>query len=126
MQNERTGNVFFQIVKGVGLALAFSFLAVIIFASIRTAVTLPDKWVRPVNQTIKVVSVALGAFCCVRGERGLLQGLGIGALFTALSFLSFSALGGTFGLTWLIFAELGLAMLTGGVFGALAVNIKRD
>ncbi len=126
MQNERTGNVFFQIAKGVGLALAFSFLAVIIFASVKTAVAVPEKWVRPVNQTIKALSVALGAFLCVRGEKGLLQGAGIGALFTALSFLTFSALGGTFALTWLIFAELGLAVLIGGVFGALAVNIKRE
>ena len=126
MQNERTGNVFFQIAKGVGLALSFSLLAVIIFASVKTATAVPDKWVRPVNQTIKVLSVALGAFFCVRGEKGWLQGLGVGALFTALSFLTFSALGGAFSISWLIFAELGLAMLTGGVFGALAVNIKRD
>lgn len=126
MQNERTGNVFFQIAKGVGLALSFSFLAVLIFASVRTAVSVSDKWVRPVNQTIKVLSVALGAFLCVRGEKGWLQGICVGALFTALSFLTFSALGGAFALTWLIFAELALAALTGAVFGALAVNIKRD
>ena len=126
MQNERTGSMFFQIAKGVGIALAFSLLAVIIFASIRTAVAISSAWVRPVNQTIKVIAVALGAVLCVRGEKGWLQGLAIGALFTALSFLTFSALGGTFALTWLIFAELGLAMLTGSVFGALAVNIRHD
>ena len=126
MQNERTGNVFFQIAKGVGLALGFAFLAVVVFASIRTAVNVSEQWVRPVNQTIKVFSVALGAFFCVRGEKGWLQGISIGALFTALSFLTFSALGGTFALTWLIFAELALAALTGTVFGALAVNIQRD
>ena len=126
MQKEQTGNVFFRIAKGVGLGLAFSFLMVIIFASVRTAITVPDKWVYPVNQTIKVCAIALGTLLYVRGEKGFLQGIAIGALFTALSYLAFSSLGGDFSITWMIFAELALATFVGGVFGALAVNIRRD
>ena len=126
MQNQSVGNVFFHIVKGVALALAFSFLAVVVFASILQIAPLPDKIIYPVNQTVKAVAIALGALVFVRGERGLLQGLAIGALFTALSYLSFSALGGDFSLSWLIFAELALALFIGGVSGAIAVNLKRE
>ena len=127
MRNETTtGSGLFHIIKGVGLALAFSFLATVVFASILQFSPLPDKVIYPVNQTVKVVAVILGALVCVRGEKGLIQGLAIGGLFTALSYLTFSALGGDFSLSWLIFAELALALFAGAVSGAIAVNLKRE
>ena len=127
MQNERTADgVIFCIIKGVGLALAFSLLAAVVFASILQIFPLEDKWIYPINQTVKVVAVILGALVCVRGEKGLLQGLAIGVLFTALSYLTFSALGGDFSLSWLIFAELALALFSGAVGGVVAVNLKRE
>ena len=127
MQNETTaGSVIFQIIKGVGIALAFSFLATVVFASILQVFPIPDKVIYPVNQTVKVVAVILGALVCIRGEKGLIQGLAIGALFTALSYLTFSALGGDFSLSWLIFAELALSLFTGAVSGAIAVNLRKD
>lgn len=127
MQNEtKTGSAIFSIIKGVGLALAFSFLASVVFASILQFSPLPDKVIYPVNQTVKVLAVVLGALVCVRGEKGLVQGLAIGGLFTALSYLTFSALGGDFSLSWLIFAELALVLFAGAVSGAIAVNIRRE
>ena len=127
MQNEwMTGGKIFNIIKGVALALAFSLLASIVLASILQFSPLPDKVIYPINQTVKVVAIMLGALVFVREEKGFLQGVAIGALFTALSYLSFSALGGDFSLSWLIFAELALALFVGAVSGAIAVNIRRD
>lgn len=126
MQNETTGNVFFRIIKGVGLALAFSFLCSVVLAGVLTVASLPDKVIYPIDQTVKVLAIALASLVCVRGEKGLLQGLAIGALFTALSYLAFSAIGGDFSCSWLIFAELALALFCGGVCGAVAVNLRRD
>ena len=126
MQNETaTGNAFFQILKGAALALGFSLLAVIIFANILRFTPLPDKVIYPVNQTVKVVAILLGALLFVRGEKGFLKGGAIGLIFTALSYLAFSAIGGNFSLSWLIFAELALAIFAGVVGGAIAVNLRR-
>ena len=86
MQNETTtGNHFFQIVKGVALALCFSLLAAVVFANVLRATTVPDKAVYPVNQTIKIVAVSIGTLVFVRGEKGFIKGGAIGLLFTALS-----------------------------------------
>jgi putative membrane protein (TIGR04086 family) len=126
MQNETaTGNAFFQILKGAAFALGFSLLAVIIFANILRFTPLPDKVIYPVNQTVKVVAILLGALLFVRGEKGFLKGGAIGLIFTALSYLAFSAIGGNFSLSWLIFAELALAIFAGVVGGAIAVNLRR-
>ena len=79
MQNETTtGNHFFQIVKGVALALCFSLLAAVVFANVLRATTVPDKAVYPVNQTIKIVAVSIGTLVFVRGEKGFIKGGAIG------------------------------------------------
>ena len=126
MQNESaTGNGFFQILKGVGFALGFSFIAVIILANILRFTPLPEKVVYPVNQTIKVVSILLGTFFFVRGEKGFLKGGAIALMFTALSYLTFSAIGGNFSLSAWIIIELFLATFAGVIGGAIAVNVRR-
>ena len=126
MQNETLGNGFFQIIKGVALALAFSLLSAVVLASILQATNLSNKVVYPTNQTVKVVAVLLGSLTFVRGEKGFLKGGAIGLLFTALSYLTFSAIGGDFALSWLIFMELFLALFAGVLGGAIAVNRRRS
>ena len=127
MHNEtRIGNGFFQVIKSVGFALAFALLSAIVFASVLRFANLADKVIYPVNQTLKVLSAFLGAVFFIRGEKGLVKGVATGLLFTALSYLTFSAIGGDFSLSWWIVVELGLAALTGVVCGALAVNWKKN
>ena len=126
MQTDVKTNGIFQILKGTGLALALSFLGVIILASILRVTSLSDGVIYPVNQTLKVLSAFLGAVFFVRGEKGLVKGVAIGLLFTALSYLTFSAIGGDFSLSWWIIVELVLSALAGVVGGVIGVNIRHD
>lgn len=126
MQRETTGNGFFEIFKGAGLALALSFLSAIMLANVMRFSPLPDKVIYPVNQTVKVIVVLVGSLAFVRGEKGFLKGLGVGLIFTALSYLAFSAIGGDFSLSWLIIVEVLLSAFSGAVGGAIAVNMRRS
>ena len=123
---EENGNTFFDILKGVGLALAISFLGAVVLASILQTTNLPDKAIYPINQTIKIISAFLGALFFVHGERGWLKGIAVGLLFTALSYLTFSALGGGFALGWLIILETLICAFSGAVGGIVAVNMHRN
>lgn len=125
MQNENSFEGVFSVVKGALFSLALSLLLAIVFAVILRAGGISDKVIYPVNQGIKALSVALGALLFVRGEKGWLKGGVIGLVFTALSYLAFSSLGGDFSLSWLIFAELALGFFTGALSGIIAVNLKR-
>ena len=127
MHNEtRIGNGFFQVIKSVGFALAFALLSAIVFASVLRFANLADKVIYPVNQTLKVLSAFLGAVFFIRGEKGLAKGVATGLLFTALSYLTFSAIGGDFSLSWWIVIELFLGVLAGVVGGVVGVNGRRD
>lgn len=124
-QDNSYGNALFSVVKGTALSLALSLLFSIIFACILRVTAIPNKAIYPVNQTAKLVLVIIGALAFVRGEKGWLQGGGIGLLFTALSYLAFSAIGGDFSFSWLILIELLLTFLAGALGGILAVNLKK-
>ena len=122
MQNESVGKEWFQIIRGVALALGLALLGVIILAAVLPATPLENKAIYPLNQTVKVVAVFIGALATVREEKGLLKGALIGLLFTALSYLTFSAIGGDFSLSWLIVCELLLCVASGAIAGAIGVN----
>lgn len=124
MQNNEYGNRFFNILKGALLALAISLFLSVLFAAVLKATNLSQKVVYPVAQVIKNLSVLIGVLAVVRGEKGWLQGVSVAGLSTAFSYLTFSAIGGDFALSWLIFIELLLTILTGALGGALAVNKK--
>ncbi len=115
----------FSIVKGVLFALGVSALLAVVFAVVLRSASLSEEVIYPVNQGIKGVAVALGAAVFVQGEKGWLKGGAIGLLFTALSYLAFSSIGGDFSLSWLILAELAVGVVTGALGGIIAVNLKR-
>ena len=123
-QESSYGNGFFSVLKSVGAALLLSFLFTIIFAVVMYYAPISQKVVYPVNQTVKVLSILVGTLLFVRGEKGWLKGGGVGLLFTALSYLAFSAIGGDFSLSWLIFVELAFALVAGALGGIIAVNLK--
>ncbi len=127
MRGERDySNGLMQIVKGVAMALALSFVWTVVFANILRFSHISSRVVYPVNQTVKVLAIAIGTLLFVRGEKGFLKGIGIGTLFCMLSYLTFSAVGGDFSLSWLIVAELALSAFAGVVCGAIAVNLKKS
>ena len=118
------GEGMFSVLKSVGAALVLSFLSTIIFAVILSTTPLSEKVVYPINQTVKVLCILVGTLLFVRGEKGWLKGGGAGLLFTALSYLAFSAIGGDFSLSWLIFLEIAFAFVAGALGGIIAVNLK--
>ena len=125
MRNESMYGGTFAVIKGVLAALLISVLFSIFFAVVLRVAPVPDRAVYPVNQTVKVLAAFLGALFFIRGERGWGKGLVLGVLFFALSYATFSAVGGTFLLSPLCLAELVLTALGGVIGGVLGVNLRR-
>lgn len=125
MHNENSFGGVLSIVKAAVLALAVSFLATVILAVILRITAMPHKAVYPITQTLKVIVVLLASLLFIRGEKGWLKGGAVGLIFTALSYLTFSAVGGDFSLSWLALVELALAVFAGVVGGVIGVNLRR-
>ena len=129
MYNETNNHGFsfaFEIVRAVLVALAFSLVGAFLFAVVLRLTNASDKIILPVNETLKALSIFLGVFLCVRGEKGFLKGGLTGLFATMLSYLAFSALGGDFSLSWLALLELLFGVFVGAIGGVFAVNVKRN
>ncbi len=124
MYSDDSFHSVFSVIKGVFLALAFSLFGTIVFACVLRATSLSDKVIYPVNQFIKSLGIILGVMACVRGEKGWLKGGAIGLAFSMLAYLTFSAVGGDFSLSWLAGIELLVGVAVGMLAGSVAVNAK--
>ena len=124
MENLQKNSVF-SLIKSVLSALALSLVFAKIFAFVLRFTSLPYKAVYPINQVLKGLSLCVGVLLHIRGEKGWLKGGLCGVLFTAVSYLAFSSIGGNFALSWLFFAELLMTAFIGAVSGSLAVNLRR-
>ncbi len=114
-----------QPVKAAVFATLIGLLFSLLFAVVCYFFPLPPKWLLIVTQTLKAVSLLLGCLLCLSKEGGWWKGLLTGALFTALSFLTFSAVGGDFSLSWLLLLDVLLGLIVGAFGGIAAVNLKR-
>lgn len=114
-----------QPVKAAVLSTLLGLVFSLVFAVLCYFFPLPQKIVLIVTQTLKALSLLLGCLLCLSQDGGWWKGLLSGALFTALSFLTFSAVGGDFSLSWLLLVDIALGLFVGALGGIAAVNLKR-
>ena len=118
--------VFSNVIKGSLVAVSISLVLILIFALIIKFLNVPENFIMPINQIIKIVSIFIGCFTALKTykQKGLITGVIIGLMYTTLAFLIFSILGGTFTLNLSFFVDCLFAMLIGGICGIFSVNKK--
>lgn len=119
--------MFLQLLKGTFWALAFSLLAILIFAFIIKYTGIQDGAIQPINQVIKAVSILIG--CFVFGKKiktkGWLFGGIIGVLFTILAFVVFSILDGSFNFNLNLITDIVFGALMGIIAGIIAISLRK-
>jgi putative membrane protein (TIGR04086 family) len=114
-----------QIAKATCLAVVCSLVLVLIFTFIIQLFSLSSAAIKPVNQVIKIVSIALGGIVFISGDKGLLKGGIYGVVAVVLTYLLFAIIAGEFSFSWKIIIELLIGGVAGGIAGVIAVNIKK-
>ena len=117
-------NVFISLLKAVVIALLFSLIGVLVFALIISVCSLDDLVIKPVNYLIKCLSVFLGCFMSVKGEKGLIKGAFFGAVISIICYVVFSLISGSFNFNIALVWEILLGVAIGAVAGVIAVNKK--
>lgn len=123
--NKKSG--FFAFLKAGIMALIITLFLILIFAIVLKFTNISDKVIAPINLAIKAISIAVGTLILARnGEGGLKKGVLLGLIFTALAFIVFSVLNGSFVIGWSLLADFGFGALVGGIVGVIAVNLKKN
>lgn len=119
-------NEIVGLVKGILFSLIFTVFAVFVLALVYKFVSLSDVFIKVANQTIKILSIALGVKIALKKNKskGLPKGIIVGVLYTILSFLLFSLLAHSFSFSLSLMTDIIFAGLIGLIFGILFVNLK--
>ena len=115
-----------SIIKASALAIIVSLVGVLIFALVLTFTDLDSSVIKPVNQFIKILSVFLGCFFFVKENAGLIKGLFVGVIATALVYVIYSFLGTSVKFNISFFIDLAFMAIIGGICGIISVNVKKD
>ena len=120
-------NLIVSVLKGTVVAVAVTLVLILLFALLIRFLAINDKFIFPVNQGIKVISLFVGMLALTKGnkERGLVKGILLGLAYFILSFIVFSILQGDFSLNMNNLYDLILTSLMGGFIGLIAVHIGK-
>ena len=100
VSKEFESNAFIQILKGVGISLLFTFILLIIFATILTYTNVSQSTINPVIIVITGVSILIGSSIgnIKIKKNGLINGGIIGGIYMIIIYLISSILNWKFGL----------------------------
>lgn len=120
MQTER----FIQSFKAALIGVLFSLFFAFALALIVWIFGMGESARLVVAQSLKGLSLAIGCMLVLRGEDGWKKGALAGLIFTLLTYVSFSGIGG-FSWSWKILLDLALGLSVGVLSGIAAVNFRQ-
>jgi putative membrane protein (TIGR04086 family) len=124
--NRRRYRAVRALIRGVITAVAATLIGMLILSAAIIFIGMGDGLLRALNQVLKIASVALGAFLGVGrgGDRGLVTGAGIGAVYALAGYALYALLGeGGFSVAELL-GELLIAIAAGATAGAVFANMQ--
>ena len=114
-----------RLALGLGTAIGLTLAGMLVLSALVVWARLGDKALIMLNQALKIASIGLGALVAVTpgGRRGLALGGCVGLVYIALGY-GLTGLSGLALVTARMLAiEMGMGLLLGALFGALAANL---
>lgn len=107
-------------------ALLTSVVLVFLFAIILSVSGIPSSAIKPINQVIKGIALAVGVVIALKGDKGAVKGAVFGAVYSVLSFLLFSVISGSFTLDIHALLDIVFCTVLGSVIGIIKVNSVKN
>ena len=126
MEIFENNNVFFKIIKGVGISFAFTLICLTIFSALLTYTSLSENLIQPVVISVTGISILAGSFFATRkvGKNGILKGITVGLIYILLIyFISSIVNNGNFSLNLGSIIMILAGIICGAIGGIIGVNI---
>ena len=114
-----------KIIISALISVVVSLVLIVIFALLIKWLEWGDNVILPVNIVIKIISVAVGVLVAIKNSLHAPRvGMIVGALYAVISFITFSALIGSFSLSLNNLWDLILGVVVGTIVGVFSNLIK--
>lgn len=113
--------------SGATISIAITLVLILLFAVLIRFLNIPDSFIFPVNQVIKIISLIIGIVFVLKKDnnKGFLKGILIGTFYFIISYIVFSILQGKFSIEMNNLLDLILTSFMGGLIGIIFVNILK-
>lgn len=125
MKRRRT-SIVFSLLKGLVAAVLITLICMLIMAAAVVFTGMSDTLIKILNQAVKIASVAAGTCIAVKrgGERGLITGAGLGAVYAVAGYVLYMLTGGgEFDIVELL-GEMTVCMASGALTGVICANLQ--
>ncbi len=112
-----------QTCRSICVSALIVLAAVLVFALLIRFLSISSAVIMPVNQVIKLLSVAAGCILCLR-EKPVLCGAAAGAGTALVTYFLFAAIAGSISFGWGNVADFAFGALAGAVGGAIGGVIR--
>ncbi len=115
-----------QIFIGVGIALLFSFIFLLIYATILSFTNVSESTIATVVITITGISILVGSIICNRkiSKNGIINGGLVGLIYILIIYFISSLLNGNFAINLQSVIMIATAIICGIIGGIIGVNRK--
>ena len=115
-----------QIFIGVGIALLFSFIFLLIYAAILSFTNISEGTISTVVITITGISILVGSIICSRkiSKNGIINGGLVGFIYILIIYFISSLLNGNFSINLQSIIMIAVAIVCGIIGGIIGVNRK--
>ncbi len=124
-EKDTTIHELLVILKASLLAVIITLICFVIFALVMKLANLKETIIPPVNQAIRILSIAIGGVFASRASRkkGWLKGGLTGLLYIIWSFIISGLFDGKYIFNTLLLSDLLLGAVVGAVGGIIGINI---
>ena len=116
-----------NIIAGTLISISITLVLILAFAFIIKFTNLNDKFIFPINQLIKIISLFVGVIVSLKksNEKGFFKGILVGLFYFTTSFIIFSILQSDWNFQLSNIYDLLLTTLMSGLIGIIIVNIRK-
>lgn len=119
-----SGRAAAEVGKGIALSAVFTLAMVLVFALFIKLFSVGSSVILPVNQVIKVVSIFLGCFLCIRPGKSAVKGAICGLGTVIVTYFLFAIIAGEISFGWGNVLDLAFGTLAGLISGAICALAK--
>lgn len=115
-----------ELIKALVLSVIITLALILIAALVIKIFNVPGEYIPIINQIIKSVAILVGALAFLREKGGgFIRGTILGIAYIVVTYLMFSAMNGSFGLSLSVLNDLALGVVSGFISGIIAVNVRK-
>lgn len=114
------------VLKASLLAVIVTLAGFLVFAVVMKLANLQETIIPPVNQAIRIISIALGGAVAARSSssRGWLMGALTGLLYIVWALVISAIFGGKYAFDTLLLSDALLGIVVGAIGGIIGINIE--